>query len=144
MPHDDITELLGEAQENPQAITDLANAVYAEMQEIAARLMCRERADHTWDRTDLVNETLIRLLSGEVIASAPNRRYFYAAACRAMQRLLIDHERRRKTEKRGGGARQCSPDLLDVIATPVDLQFSELEDSLNTLKAKRPRQYEVV
>lgn len=81
--------------------------VYDEMRRVAAHLMSSERADHTFNATDLVHEAWLRLglspQSGSPL-SITDRSHFLAITIRAMRQVLIDHARRRVADKRGGGA----------------------------------------
>jgi RNA polymerase sigma factor (TIGR02999 family) len=81
--------------------------VYDEMRRVAAHLMSSERADHTFNATDLVHEAWLRLgLSPQSGAplTVTDRSHFLAITIRAMRQVLIDHARRRVADKRGGGA----------------------------------------
>lgn len=85
--------------------------VYDEMRRVAAHLMSSERADHTFNATDLVHEAWLRLglspqngAAGGTPLSITDRSHFLAITIRAMRQVLIDHARKRIADKRGGGA----------------------------------------
>ncbi|MGV3707947.1 MAG: sigma-70 family RNA polymerase sigma factor [Gemmatimonas sp.] len=108
----EITEMLAALQAGDKQAGDrLFPLVYDEMRRVAARLMSSERADHTFNATDLVHEAWLRLgLSPNGDSPKVNaqpvvdRSHFLAITIRAMRQVLIDHARRRVADKRGGGA----------------------------------------
>lgn len=57
-------------------------------------MMRRERADHSWQATDLINQAYVRLVHARE-RDWESRKHFYAIAARTMRRLLIDHARAR-------------------------------------------------
>lgn len=91
-----VTRLLHDADG-----TDLAERllplVYDELRAMA-HVQRRKRSPSTLDTTALVHEAYLRLVGHELI---PNRRYFFAAAARAMRNVLVDHARRYASQKRG-------------------------------------------
>ena len=79
--------------------------------QLAARLLQRERQDHTLEPNALVNELYLRLLGSQPI-SYQDRAHFFAIAAQTMRRILIDHARARVADKRGGEQRRVP--LSDV------------------------------
>ena len=84
-----------------------------ELKQMAAGLMRGERADHTWQPTDLVHEALLRLLGTAV--QSPNRRHFFAVASRTMREVLVKHARSRAAKGwrfplRARGSRSRAPE----------------------------------
>jgi RNA polymerase sigma factor (TIGR02999 family) len=97
--------------------------------------MRRERPEHTWQPTLLVNEALMRLRADGTLAAAPDRTFLLKAASRAMHQLLVDHHRHRSSEKRGGRRQKHSLDVaLDHLAHADELPFLELHDELKQLE----------
>src|SRR5262245_53441064 len=91
----DLSALLGEVRAgNPEARARLIVAIYGELRRMAGGMMRRERPDHTLQPSALVNEALLRLLTGHVLVEAPDRRFLFAAAAQAMRQVLVDHARR--------------------------------------------------
>ncbi|MCC6930137.1 MAG: sigma-70 family RNA polymerase sigma factor [Gemmatimonadaceae bacterium] len=81
--------------------------VYDELRRVAGRILSGERADHTFNPTDLVHEAWLRLGLGAgsgVAVPAADRSHFVGITVRAMRQVLIDHARRRGANKRGAGA----------------------------------------
>ncbi len=106
--------------------------LYKDLRALAARRMRRERPDHTWQPTELVNEALLRLRRDGTLENANDRAFLLMAASKAMNQLLVDHHRRHSAEKRGGRSRKHPLDAaIDRLArvdkvNPVDLR-DELE-----------------
>ena len=145
-PKQEVSVLLREMQQGNHSVKEqLFDQLQAELRQMASQLMRRERADHTLQATALVNEACIRLLDSDAIGNATERRYFFAAANRAMRQILIDHARKRKTTKRGGDYQRGSLDLvLENFEASNGCPFEELEASLEMLEKDSPRQREVV
>ena len=81
--------------------------VYDELRRVAGRILSGERADHTFNPTDLVHEAWLRLglaPGAGVVMPAVDRSHFLGITVRAMRQVLIDHARRRGANKRGAGA----------------------------------------
>ena len=101
------TLILGKARAGDHAARrELVALVYVELRQVTARLMRRERSDHTLSPTAVVHEAVIRLLGEEVFDRAADRSFLFASAARAMREVLIDHARRgppARPAERGGG-----------------------------------------
>jgi RNA polymerase sigma factor (TIGR02999 family) len=130
-----ITAWLGEWREgDPAAGSQLANAVYPNLREIASRFLHAERNNHTLEPNALVNELWMRLMEG-VDVSYQNRAHFYAIAANTMRRILIDHARARIADKRGGIQQQLTltavegwnPILQNEDMLVLDQALSKLE-----------------
>jgi len=133
-----LTAIIKEVQAgSADAKARLIQALYWEIYRIAEAMMRRERPGHTLQPTALVNEAMLRLLDGEVIEKAPNRRYLFGAAARAMRQALVDHARRRPAYPRDG---KRVP-LDDVLAffEEQNLDFLQLNEALDRLTAIHER-----
>src|SRR5262249_38062374 len=98
----DITKLLGEIRRgNRNAESELAAVVHEELRLIAARLMRRERTNHTLQPTALVNEAYVRLLNAPD-QDWKDRAHFFGVAAQIMRRILVDSARAYRAEKRNG------------------------------------------
>jgi RNA polymerase sigma-70 factor (ECF subfamily) len=140
---ENLTALIDQARAgSSDARGKLLEAVYGEFHRIAAGLMRSERRGHTLQPSALVNEAVVRLLDGEAIEKAPNRRYLLAAAAQAMRRVLVDHARKRNARE---GRLERVP-LDDVLAyfAEKNLDFIELNDALDRLALLHERQAMVV
>jgi hypothetical protein len=112
------TLILGKSRAgDPGARGELVALVFVESRQVAARLMRRERSDHTLSPTAVVHEAVIRLLGEEVFDRAPDRRFLCASAARAMREVLIDHAPRRAPGRRGGGRRRVP---LNAVVNYLD------------------------
>ena len=65
-----------------------------DLRKIAARCLRRERPNHTLQRSDLVNECLMNLMTAKKI-DWRNRGHFFAIVTVKMRRFLIDYARKR-------------------------------------------------
>jgi RNA polymerase sigma factor (TIGR02999 family) len=133
---DEVTVLLRRTRAgDPDAERQVVALLYQDLRAIAARRMRRERPEHTWQPTLLVNEAFLRLRADGTLATAPDRAFLLKAASKAMHQLLVDHHRRRSSEKRGGRRRRHSLDIaLDHLAHADTLPFLELHDELEQLE----------
>jgi len=106
--------------------------------------MRHERCDHTLEAGALVNEALVRLLSGEALAGISDGRNPRAAAAQAMRQVLVDHARRGNAGKREG--RRARVPLDDVLASfeARGLDVIDLHQALERLAEAYPRQAHVV
>jgi RNA polymerase sigma-70 factor, ECF subfamily len=112
--------------------------LYSELKRVAAACLRGERADHTFDPTDLVHEACLRLKaigSSDAMPAAEIRRL----AARTMRRILVDHARRRSTQKRDASRRVFAGEDVDcalerdeyVVALNSALAaLAELDDGL--------------
>ncbi len=93
------------------AARQLWEAVYEDLRAMAHRSVAKESSPEL-EPTQVVHEVFLRL-NGASPSSWDNRRHFFGAAVRAMERFLIDHARERGAVKRGGGK---TPVSLSVFA----------------------------
>jgi RNA polymerase sigma-70 factor (ECF subfamily) len=140
---ENLTALIGLARAGSKEARDrLFEAVYGEFHQIAAGLMRGERPGHTLQPSALVHEAVVRLLDGEALKNAPNRRYLFAAAAQSMRRILVDHARKRNA--RNGQLRRVPLDLVLDEFEEQRLDFIELNEALDRLFAMHERQALVV
>lgn len=121
---------------------ELIALVYPELRTIAARLLQRERTEHTFQTTDLVHEAYLRLARGP--ADWRDRVHFFAIASQVMRHVLVDHARARVAGKRGGNRTRL--ELVDSLAIS-DERLEDvivLEEILKDFEAKDPRAAQVV
>lgn len=109
-------------------------AVYEELRRTARALLRRERADHTLESVELVNQAWARLLVGELAdAARSDPRSVIAAAVLHMRRALVDHARRRSAGRRPDPRRRV--ELADAPGMAQDdphllLEIDRLLDAL--------------
>ena len=127
-----------------QARDRLFAVVHPELQQLAARLLRRERPDHTLEPNAVVNELYLRLIGSRPM-SYQDRAHFFAIAAQTMRRVLIDHARARLADKRGGPQQRVP--LSDVggwgAAISVE-QLVDLDTQLSALATADPRAARVV
>lgn len=131
----------------------LVPLVYAELREMAARYLRRERADHTLQPTALVHEAYLRLVD-QTSARWANREQFFAIAAQAMRRILVDHARGHDAQKRGGdvvrvplgdaGDAEGGPLAAAPSTAPREVALVDLDEALRELAGLDPELVKVV
>jgi RNA polymerase sigma factor (TIGR02999 family) len=90
----DVSALLRAWSDGEQGALDaLMHIMYAELRRLAHRYMRRERADHSFQTTALVNEAYIRLVDYKRM-QWQNRAHFFAVSAQLMRRILVERARR--------------------------------------------------
>ncbi len=139
----EVTKLLAAVNDGQkQAYDRLLQAIYTHLHRLAESRMRRERAGHTLQPTELVNEAYLRMAEGDV--QWENRRHFFGAAAEAMRRVLIDHARKRLSEKRGGDAHKTTFSEMNVAAEDPDIDVIALDEAIQALETERPRLGQIV
>lgn len=139
----DITALLGQwAAGDHQALEKLTPRVYAELRQLAASYLRRERPGHTLQPTALINQAYVRLLEQKQTPSFQNRSHFFAIAAQLMRRILVDHARRRRAAKRSG--RRASLDEAVNLPDGRNADLLALDESLKALEALDARKSRTV
>jgi RNA polymerase sigma factor (TIGR02999 family) len=101
-PDTPVTRLLAEWRGGSEAaLGELTVLLYQELRALAQRHLRRERPNHTIQRTALVHEAFLRLVSQKAV-DWQSRAHFFALASSLMRRILVDHARARLAAKRGG------------------------------------------
>lgn len=142
-----VTELLRKASAgDPNASKALFEQVYRELKKMAAGKMKEERADHTFQPTDLVHEAFIQLIDKDQI-TPQNRGHFFGICSESMRRILVDYARARNAQKRGGDAnlfRLQDMDDIPGIADPDRILALNLElETLEKIDVSRARLVEL-
>jgi RNA polymerase sigma factor (TIGR02999 family) len=137
-----ITQLLVEWRDGDEtALNRLMPLVYQEMRRMAHQYMRRERADHTMQTSDLLNDAYLRLVDHKGMRWQ-NRAHFYAVAAQAMRRILVDHARKQNARKRRVDLVDLDQAALVAQKRPTDLVA--LDEALCELEAIDPRKSKVV
>ena len=127
------------------ATNALFDQLTIQLRAIAEGMLRGERTGHSLQATALVNETCLRILEGNVVDNADNRRHLFFAAIRAMRQVLIDHARRRNAIKRGKGVKPQSLDyVLQHFEAKHRVSYLDLEIALEKLQSKSPRLHETI
>jgi RNA polymerase sigma-70 factor, ECF subfamily len=118
--------------------------VHPQLRALAARLLQRERRDHTLEPNAVVNELYLRLIGGQPV-SYQDRIHFFAIAAQTMRRILIDYARARVAEKRGGQQQRVGLSAVDGAAPVASSeQLLDLDTLLSALATADPRAARVV
>jgi RNA polymerase sigma factor (TIGR02999 family) len=140
-----LTLVLGRVRAGDErARSELVAMVYDELRRVAARVMRRERPDHTLSPTAVVHEAVIRLLGEEVFDRAEDRGFLFGAAARAMREVLIDHARRRSAGRRGGGRQRVPLDSVVDYFEEQGVDIVAVHEALDRLAALDERQAQVM
>ncbi|MBA4136911.1 MAG: RNA polymerase subunit sigma [Opitutus sp.] len=140
----DITLILGRVREgDAAAANELMDRVYAELRQLAAAKLARERAGQTLQPTALVHEAWLRL-GGDEQPAWQNRRHFLAAAAEAMRRILIDRARQRQAVRHGAGLERLELESADIPQALPDDRLVALSEALDRLAEVAPEKAELV
>src|SRR5678816_4766247 len=121
-----------------KALEQLAPLVQRELREMARRILLGEGRAVSWQPTDLVQESYVRLLDWHAV-HWQNRAHFFATAARMMRRVLVDAARARRAVKRGRGVDAVSLEGIDVAGPEPFVDVLALEDALTALAMVDPR-----
>lgn len=139
----EVTQLLQQLQQGDSRAADqLVPLVYAELHDLAAGYLRRERPDHTLQPTALVHEAYLKLV-GQRTVTWQSRSHFLGIAAQAMRRILVDHARRRRTTLGPGGALITLDDGM-LVEQPASLDLIALDEALTRLAALDARQGRIV
>jgi len=142
-PHD-VTLLLREWRHGDQVALDrLIPLVYEELHRLAHHYMKHERAGHSLQTTDLINETYLRLIDARQV-DWRDRAHFFAVSANLMRRILVEFARARRAGKRGGNIRKVRIDESGFIALGRDPDLIALDDALKDLAEVDAREAHVV
>lgn len=139
-----ITLLLDEwGSGDERALEELMPLVYDELRRMAKGFMRRLPAGHTFQTTELLHETYLKL-AGKNEKHWANRSHFFGVAAKAMRHILVDHARSKHADKRGGWRERVS--LVDDLAGS-DVQSAQvlaLDEALTALAELDRRKSDVV
>jgi len=139
----EVTQLLSRwSGGDRQAFDDLMPLVYEELRRMAHRHMANERADHTLQATDLVNEVYLKL-KDERAGHWKNRSQFFGLASQMMRFILVDYARRNTRAKRGGGAQQVTLDDAMLVSESKAGEMIALDEALQKLEKFDKRKSEI-
>lgn len=143
---ENITNLLiAWSNGNKEAANSLFSLVYDELHRMASNYLRKENADYLLQTTALVNEAYIKLIDIKSV-QWQNRAHFFAIAAKAMRQVLVNHAYAQKTQKRNEG--KVLLDINENVEVPNSnskgWDITSLNDALNTLNKRSPRQSEIV
>lgn len=140
-PDVDLTRLLADVGQAPEAWSEILPHVYGELRELAGRALGRGPHGASLEPTGLVHEAWERLSRREGFES---REHFLAVAAVAMRGLLVDRARRAAAAKRGGGAERFTLHSRIASAATRAIDVLDLHGALESLEALDERQARVV
>ena len=126
---------------NPQALEELTPLVYAELRQLAASYLRKERPDHTLQPTALVHEAYLRLV-GQQKVNWQYRSHFFGVAARLLRQILVDHARQHRAGKRAG--RKVSLEDTVGLAQGRSGDLVALDDALTALEKFDARKCKVI
>jgi RNA polymerase sigma-70 factor (ECF subfamily) len=143
-PTHEVTLLLKAWREGDEtALEALLPLVHDELRRIARRCLYGDRANHSVQATELVNEAYLRLIDVQHV-DWQNRTHFLAMSARLMRRVLVDLARTRGADKRAGGAVRVTLDDAAIGGLVPDADVIRLDDALQGLAALDERKSRVV
>ena len=140
---DRISLLLSEwGRGDKSALAELMPLVYDELRRMA-RGHLRRNPGHSFQTTELINETYLKLAKRDE-PQWQDRAHFFGVAAKAMRHILVDYARAKQASKRGGW--QAKVSLSDGFPQADDLsaQVVALHDALEGLSHLDERKSRVV
>jgi RNA polymerase sigma factor (TIGR02999 family) len=116
--------------------------VHEELRHQAHRCLRKERAGHTLQTSDLMNDTYLRLVDARRV-DWRDRAHFFGATVGIMRRILVDIGRRRAASKRGGDRRRVSLDDVPTVTDGAERVLA-VHEALAQLAALAPRRARIV
>jgi RNA polymerase sigma-70 factor (ECF subfamily) len=140
----EVTQLLGDWRSGDEAaFGKLIPLVQPELHRLAHHYMSRERAGHTLQTTELLDEAYLRLIDNTK-RSWQNRTHFVAVAAQLMRRIMVDHARERQAVKRGAEAQKVSLDEAALVTETRSKELLALDEALERLAAQDHRKSQIV
>ena len=140
----EVTEILQRmADGDATGLDRLMPLVYAELRQLAASQLRRERPDHTLSPTSLVHEAFLRL-TGHAPVNWEGRSHFFRVAAQAMRRILVDHARRRVSQKRSRQHQVTLDEDIGASQLPSSDDVLGVDEALERLAMLDDRQARVV
>ena len=126
------------------ALEQLMPLVYGELRQMARRYMSKQPSGHTFQATELIHETYLKIAAG-LDQNWKNRDHFFGVAAKAMRHILVDYARSKNRQKRGGWQDRVTFAENAVISSSSDSEeIVALDDALNRLGKLDERKVRVV
>ena len=123
---EDFSELMTRISRGDRSgVSRLMSVLYDDLRTLASKFLSRESSNHTFQPTDLVNESFLKLVD-QTKVSWQGRTHFMAVSAQAMRRILVDHARTKHRKKRGGRDRirlQLREDHAFSMECPDEIIF---------------------
>jgi RNA polymerase sigma factor (TIGR02999 family) len=146
---DTVSSLIGQlGTGDPNAAGRLVERLYPELKRLAVARMSRERAEHTWQPSALVNELYVELVKSHQLrvsghGARDDKAAFFGLASHIMSRLLIRHARRLYLRVTKSSLDDCE-DILPAAGQSAPDQLYAIDAVLMKLEAINPRLRTVV
>lgn len=139
----EISLLLADLGEGDEvALEQLMPLVYDELRRMARGYMRRQPSGHTFQTTELIHETYLKLAKQQD-RNWQNRAHFFGVAASAMRHILVDYARAKHSQKRGGWQDRVT--LSDIpAATNESSDIVSLDEALRSLARLDERKSRVV
>ena len=126
-----------------RAKSELMSLVYDQLIRIARQQLAGERPSHTLQPTALVNELYLRLkLDGSI--GWQDRVHLFSVVATTMRRILVDHARSRNAQRRPSPKGRVDLDDCFLSSEDHPAEFLVLNEALDLLAKRDPRQAEIV
>ena len=131
----EITDLLHRIEHgDPDAYNRLARLVRGNLKRIAANRLRRERPEHFYQTSDLVQEAHMRLFRIKNI-QWEGRQHFFRVAALQMRRILVEYLRRQRPEDQDNMALDDIPGL-NIQTDPSILKVNDILDDLAKIDSR--------
>lgn len=125
------------------ALEQLMPLVYSELRQMARRHMSKQSSGHTFQATELVHETYLKL-AGSQEQNWQNREHFFGVASKAMRHILVDYAKSKSRDKRGGWQHRITFTEGVFAKNNAPKEFIALDEALNKLADLDERKVRVV
>ena len=125
------------------ALEQLMPLVYHELRVMARRHMRGQPSGHTFQTTDLIHETYLKIAGGEE-KHWQSRNHFFGVAAKAMRHILVDYARSKNNQKRGGWQERVTLQETMRVTNQSSEEIVALDDALNRLAVLDERKVRVV
>jgi RNA polymerase sigma factor (TIGR02999 family) len=137
----EITRILDGIHAGTVPAAELLPLVYAQLRELAAAKLAREKPGHTLEATALVHEAYLRI---EPQQRFEHRGHFFAAAAEAMRRILVESARRKRAAKHGGELNRHDANEVPIAAPEPQDDLLALDEALDRFAKIEPQKAELV
>jgi RNA polymerase sigma-70 factor, ECF subfamily len=143
-PREDVNRLLeSTSQGDPEATNRLLSVLYEDLRALASKFLSRESSGHTFQPTDLVNESFLKLVD-QTRVSWQGRTHFMAVSAQAMRRILVDHARTKYRKKRGGRRVRLELRSEHAFSTEQPEDILAVDEALEKLARLEPLHAEIL
>ena len=142
-PHQTATLLNAIGRGEKETADSLVSLFHDEIQQLASRMMSKEREGHTLQATAIVNELYLRLVHQRTLSTL-GRSEFLSLCSRLIRQVLLDHAKAAHAVKRGGGAARVTLLESAAVAAEDPISLLDLEVALRDLSVLDPRHAQLV